>query len=92
MNLAKGKIFIMGMVVAFGIIVLMGAGESNEKPVTEEQETSREVVGRFQLAVGGDGTGTAYVIDTMTGRVKAVGGDKRREQFDVPFKQMNNRP
>ncbi|MDP7420703.1 MAG: hypothetical protein QGH40_02440 [bacterium] len=93
MKWAKTKVFLMGMAVAFGIIVLMGADnlEPKEEPVVEKP-VANEIVGRYQLAVGGEGYGTAYVIDTMTGRVKAVGGDKRREQFDIPFETMNNRP
>ena len=91
MNWEKAKFFIVGMVVAFGLIVLMGSGDLKEESAPEKPVGS-DVVGRYQVAVGGDGYGTAYVVDTMTGRVKAVGGDKRREQFDVSFEQMNNRP
>ncbi len=57
----KIKMFLCGLVVAFGVTFLFGAGRGNDAEVS-----------RYQMSVVGQSSEGIFVIDTETGEVKIV--------------------
>jgi hypothetical protein len=67
-----GKSLLIGLLAGAALLATFGA--TPESPVTNQP------VGRFQICCGGIGAGdrrpAAFLVDTITGRVWAAGGDQ----------------
>ena len=74
----KMKFFILGLLVAFGLMIMMGLREKTEPRY-----------GRYQISAwGANGAYGAFVLDTATGVTKIVyesDSIEDRKRLDQPF-------